>query len=110
MIQVGRFVLSTLRLLISKTISFFHRIQYKLKYLIQIIGELRFFSDIFNDWITRAAGIILILLLINLAFNVFFVHFQQQYPFLQLISLVMVFVFIITGGILFFIAIVKYHD
>ena len=102
--------LKVLRLLAARSLKLACAFWDKIKYLFNIFGELRYVSDIFNDWVTRAAGIVLALLLVNLAFNIFFVHFQQQYPFLQLISLVMALVFVISGGILFFIAIVKYNE
>ena len=98
------------RWIFGKTLSCFRGVFGKIRYLFEILGELRHFSEIFNDWVTRVAGIVLALLLGMLAFNILFVHFQEKYPFLQLISLVMVLILIIAGGIIFFIAIVKYND
>ncbi|MFC1847076.1 hypothetical protein ACFLYS_03360 [Chloroflexota bacterium] len=98
------------RFFICKSLDCMRGIWDKIRYLFEILGELRFVSDIFDDWVIRAAGIVLMLLLGTLAFNIFFVHFQMQYPFLMLISLVMALVFVIAGGILFFVAIVKYND
>jgi len=102
--------LSVSRFFIGKSLNCMRGIWGKIKYLFKIFGELRFVSDVFNDWVTRAAGLVLVMLLGTLAFNMFFVHFQQQYPFVMLISLVMALVFVIAGGILFFIAIVKYNN
>ncbi len=102
--------LSVSRFFISKSLGCMRAVWDKIKYLFEIFGELRFVSNVFDDWVTRAAGLVLVMLLGTLAFNIFFVHFQMQYPFLMLISLVMALVFVIAGGILFFIAIVKYNN
>ena len=102
--------LGIFRFFVSKFLGFMRALWDKIRYLFEIFGELRFVSEIFDDWVTRIAGLVLMMLLGTLAFNIFFVHFQMQYPFIMLISLVMALVFVIAGGILFFIAIVKYSN
>ncbi len=102
--------LGVFRFFFSKFTGVMRWIWNLIRYLFEIFGELRFVSDIFDDWVTRAAGLVLMMLLGTLFFNMFFVHFQMQYPFIMLISLVMALVFVIAGGILFFIAIVKYNN
>lgn len=80
------------------------------KYLFEILGQLRFLSKIFNDWLTRTAGVVFLLFLANLAFNVFFLHFREQYPFVNLLSLISAMGLLMLGGFLFFVAIIKYHE
>jgi Na+/H+-dicarboxylate symporter len=82
----------------------------KVRALFEILADLRHVSDIFDDWVTRLAGIILFLLIGNVAFNIVFSHLLEENPFLELISLAMVLILIVVGGIVFFIAIAKYYD
>ncbi len=67
---------------------------------------LSFLKEIFDDWITRAAGIVFILILALVAFNVFS-QFPEQHPLIGVFLFGMVPVLFILGGIIFVLALLK---
>ena len=67
---------------------------------------LRLIKEIFDDWITRAAGIVFVLILALVIFDVFS-KIPQQHPLLGVFLFGMVPVLFIAGGIIFVLAILK---
>jgi hypothetical protein len=67
---------------------------------------LRFLKEVFDDWITRAAGIVFILIFALVMFNVFSA-FPQQHPLIGVFLFGMVPALFILGGIIFVLAILK---
>jgi hypothetical protein len=63
--------------------------------------------EIFNDWLTRAAGINLVLIVALVIFNIIS-DLPEKYPLFGVFNFSMVPVLFITGGIIFILAIVKY--
>ncbi len=62
--------------------------------------------EIFDDWLTRAAGIVFILIVGLVTFN-FYSDLPQQYPFFGVIHFSMVPLLFIAGGIIFVLAILR---
>lgn len=67
---------------------------------------MRLLRDIFDNWITRAAGIVLILILALVIFNLLS-DFPQANPLAGVFLFGMVPVLFILGGIIFVIAILR---
>ena len=67
---------------------------------------MKYLRDIFDDWPTRAAGIVLVLILSLVLFNVFS-DLPEQYPLFGVFNFAMVPVLFIVGGIVFVWAILK---
>ncbi len=62
---------------------------------------------IFDDWITRAAGIVFVLILALVVFNIFS-NLPEQYPLFGVFNFSMVPILFIVGGIIFVLAILNY--
>jgi hypothetical protein len=69
--------------------------------------KLNFTKYIFDDWLSRIAGIILALILILTLFTLFS-NVPDQHPLLGVFIFGLVPVLFITGGIVFILAILKY--
>ena len=67
---------------------------------------MKIFRDIFDDWLTRAAGIVFVLILSLTLFNTFS-HLPEEYPLFGLFNFSMVPVLFIVGGVIFVLAILK---
>ena len=67
---------------------------------------MRLWKEIFDDWITRAAGIVFILILALVIFNVFS-DFPQDHPLIGVFLFGMVPLLFIIGGIIFVLAILR---
>jgi hypothetical protein len=63
-------------------------------------------KEIFNDWITRAAGIVFLLILALVIFNLLS-KFPETHPLIGVFLFGMVPVLFIAGGIIFVLAILK---
>ena len=69
--------------------------------------KFKFLSYLFDDWLSRIAGIILSLLLILTLFAIFS-NIPEQHPLLGVFIFGMVPALFIAGGIVFVLAILKY--
>ena len=67
---------------------------------------MKLFRDIFDDWLTRAAGIIFMLIFALVIFDIYS-NLPKTYPWLGVFSFGMVPVLFIAGGIVFFLAILR---
>jgi hypothetical protein len=67
---------------------------------------MKVFKRIFDDWITRAAGVVLILIIALVIFNVYS-HLPEEYPLFGIINFGMVPVLFVVGGVIFVLAIFK---
>jgi len=67
---------------------------------------MRVFKRIFDDWITRAAGIVLVLIITLVVFNVYS-HLPEEYPLFGIINFGLVPVLFVAGGVIFVLAIFK---
>ncbi len=63
-------------------------------------------KEVFDDWVTRAAGILFILILALVLFNVFS-EIPQQHPLIGVFLFGMVPILFIIGGVIFVMAILK---
>jgi hypothetical protein len=68
---------------------------------------MKIFKRIFDDWITRAAGIVLILIIALVIFNIYS-ELPEEYPLFGIINFGMVPVLFVVGGVIFIFAIVKF--
>ena len=60
--------------------------------------------DVFDDWLTRIAGVLLVLIIAVLAFNTFS-NLTTRFPILGMISFTAEPVLFIVGGVIFVLAI-----
>ncbi len=67
---------------------------------------MKHFREIFSDWITRAAGIVFVLIVALVIFNIFS-DLPQKYPLFGVFNFSMVPVLFIAGGIIFTLAILR---
>ena len=67
---------------------------------------MKYLREIFDDWITRAAGIVFVLIVALVFFNIFS-DLPEQYPFFGVINFSMVPVLFIVGGVIFVLAILR---
>jgi len=67
---------------------------------------LRHLREIFDDWLTRAAGIVFVLVVALVIFNIFS-DLPEQYPFFGVFNFAMVPVLFIVGGVIFILAILR---
>ncbi len=65
--------------------------------------------EIFDDWLTRAAGIIFILIVALVIFNIYS-DLPEKYPLFGVFNFSMVPVLFIAGGIVFIFAILKLSE
>jgi hypothetical protein len=67
---------------------------------------LRFFRDVFDDRVTRAAGIVFVLIVAVVVFNIYS-PLPERYPLFGVFSFLMVPVLFVAGGIIFVLAILR---
>ena len=67
---------------------------------------MKYLREIFDDWLTRAAGIILLLIVALVVFNMYS-DLPEQYPMFGVFNFSMVPVLFIAGGIIFILAILR---
>jgi hypothetical protein len=70
-------------------------------------GRLKLFREIFDDWLVKAAGVILVLLIVLVIFNTFS-GLPERYPLFGVLEYMMVPILFVAGGIVFILAILKY--
>jgi hypothetical protein len=67
---------------------------------------LKILREIFDDWVTRAAGIVFLLTLALVLFNIY-TDVAYSHPLLGLFDFAMVPVLFVAGGVIFVFAILK---
>ena len=67
---------------------------------------MKYLREIFDDWIIRAAGIIFVLIVALVIFNIFS-DLPEQYPLFGVFNFSMVPVLFIVGGVVFILAILR---
>jgi len=67
---------------------------------------MRYLREVFNDGITRAAGVVFLLIVAVVVFNVYS-SLPEEYPLFGVFSFLMVPILFIAGGIIFVLAILK---
>ena len=67
---------------------------------------MKYLREIFNDWLTRAAGIVFVLIVALVIFNVFS-SLPEKYPLFGVFNLSMVPILFIIGGVIFVLAILR---
>ena len=67
---------------------------------------MKYFREIFDDWVTRAAGIVFALIVTVVAFNVYS-NLPEQHPLFGVFSMMMVPILFVAGGIIFVLAILR---
>ena len=67
---------------------------------------MKYLRYIFDDWLTRAAGIIFFLIVALVVFDVF-TNLPDKWPFLGLMNFAMVPVLFVLGGVIFVLAILR---
>lgn len=70
-------------------------------------GTVRVLREIFDDWLTRAAGIVCVLIMAVVIFNMHS-NIAEQYPVLGITIFGMVPVLFIAGGVIFVMAILRF--
>lgn len=68
---------------------------------------IRILREIFDDWLTRAAGIVCLLIVAIVIFNMH-ANLSETYPLLGALVYAMVPVLFIAGGVIFVLAILKF--
>jgi hypothetical protein len=68
---------------------------------------LRYLRDIFNDWLTRSAGIIFILIVALIIFNSFS-DLRESHPLFGVFDFLMVPILFIAGGVVFVHAVLRF--
>ncbi len=67
---------------------------------------MRYLREIFDDWLTRAAGIVFVLIVALVIFNIYS-DLPEKYPLFGVFNFSMVPVLFIAGGVIFILAILK---
>ena len=67
---------------------------------------MRYLREIFDDWLTRAAGIVFVLIAALVIFNMYS-DLPEKYPLFGVFNFSMVPVLFIVGGIIFVLAILR---
>ena len=67
---------------------------------------MRYVREIFSDWLTRAAGIVFVLIVVLVIFNLYS-DIPERYPLFGTFNFAMVPVLFIAGGVIFVLAILK---
>jgi hypothetical protein len=67
---------------------------------------LRYLREIFDDWQTKAAGIVFVLIVAVVIFNMYS-DLPEQYPLFGVINFSLVPILFILGGVIFVLAILK---
>ncbi len=70
---------------------------------------MKYLLEIFDDWLTRAAGINFVLIVALVIFNIYS-DLPEKYPLFGVFNYSLVPVLFITGGVIFILAILKYSD
>ncbi len=70
---------------------------------------MKYLRDIFDDWLTRTASIILLLIVALVVFNLFS-DLPERYPLFGVFNFSMVPVLFIAGGVVFVLAILKLSE
>ena len=65
---------------------------------------MKYLREIFDDWLTRAAGIVCVLIVALVIFNVFS-DLPEKYPLFGVFNFSMVPILFIVGGVIFILAI-----
>jgi len=67
---------------------------------------LRYLREIFDDWLTRAAGIVFVLITALVIFNIYS-DLPEKYPLFGVFNFSMVPILFIAGGVIFILAILR---
>ncbi len=67
---------------------------------------MRFLREVFDDWLTRAAGIVFVLIAGLVIFNIFS-DLPEKYPLFGVFNFSMVPILFIVGGVIFILAILR---
>ncbi len=67
---------------------------------------MRYLREIFDDWLTRAAGIVFILIVALVIFNIYS-DLPEKYPLFGVFNFFMVPVLFVAGGVIFVLAILQ---
>ncbi len=67
---------------------------------------MRFLREVFDDWLTRTAGIVFVLIVVLVIFNMYS-DLPETYPLFGVFQFSMVPVLFIIGGVIFVMAILK---
>ena len=67
---------------------------------------MKYLREIFDDWLTRAAGIVFVLIVALVIFNVYS-DLPEKYPLFGVFNFSMVPVLFIAGGVIFVLAILR---
>ncbi len=67
---------------------------------------MKYLREIFDDWLTRVAGIVFVLIVSLVVFNIYS-DLPEQYPLFGVFNFSMVPILFITGGIIFVFAILR---
>ena len=70
---------------------------------------MRYLREIFDDWLTRAAGIVFVLITALVIFNIYS-DLPEKYPLFGVFNFSMVPMLFIAGGVIFILAILKYSE
>ncbi len=68
---------------------------------------MRYLGEIFDDWLTRAAGIVFVLIVALVIFNIYS-DLPEKYPLFGVLLFSLVPVLFIVGGVIFILAILKF--
>ncbi len=67
---------------------------------------MRYLREIFDDWLTRTAGIIFVLIVVLVILNIY-ADVSEKYPLFGVFNYALVPVLFIAGGVIFVLAILK---
>jgi len=67
---------------------------------------LKYLREIFDDWLSKAAGIVFLLIVAVVIFNIFS-DLPEQYPLFGVFSFSLVPILFILGGVIFFFTILR---
>ena len=67
---------------------------------------MRYLREIFDDWLARAAGIVFVLIVALVIFNIYS-DLPEKYPLFGTLTFLMVPILFIAGGVIFVLAILK---
>jgi len=67
---------------------------------------LKYIREIFDDWLTRAASIVFLLIIVVVIFNIYS-DLPEQYPLFGVFSFSLVPILVVVGGVIFILAILR---
>ena len=70
---------------------------------------MKYLREVFDDWLTRAAGIVFVMIVALVVFNIYS-DLPERYPLFGVFNFSMVPALFIVGGVIFILAILKYSD